>query len=112
MLDHIKAFIDEVVDSFVMWDLLIFAAQRANEIDTPHRTAELLGRTAGEVEKPFLKLIDLDIFVVEKQTSGVLVCKINQQSNFFPELKNFISFNETQGNRLRILSYLLQKKVN
>jgi len=110
--DHIKAFIDEVVDSFVMWDLLIFASQRANEIDPPNRTAQLLGRTESEVDKPFLKLIKLGIFIVEKQADGSSVCKMNQQSQFFPEVQKFLSFNEIQENRLRILSYLLQKKVN
>jgi len=110
--DHIKKFIDEVVDSFVMWDLLIFASQRATEIDTPGRTAQLLGRTEAEVDKPFLKLIKLGVFVVEKQADGTSVCKMNQQSKLFPEIQQFLAFNEVQENRLRILSYLLQKKVS
>jgi hypothetical protein len=110
--DNIKAFIDEVVDSFVMWDLLIFASQRVNEIDPPNRTAQLLGRAEAEVDKPFLKLVKLGVFIVEKQTDGSSICKMNQQSKFFPELQKFLSFNEIQENRLRILSYLLQKKVS
>jgi len=110
--DHIKTFINDVVDSFVMWDLLIFAAQRANEIDTPGRTAQLLGRAEGEVEKPYLKLIKNGIFQVEKKADGSSLCKINQNSTLYPELQKFLSFNEIQENRLRILSYLLQKKVN
>jgi hypothetical protein len=110
--DHIKAFIDEVVDSFVMWDLLIFASQRANEIDTPGRTAQLLGRTEAEVDKPFLKLVKLGVFMVERQADGTSVCKMNQQSKLFPEIQQFLAFNEVQENRLRILSYLLQKKVS
>jgi hypothetical protein len=109
--EHIKNFIDQVVDSFVMWDLLIFSSQRSVEIDTPQRTAQLLGRTEVEVEKPFSKLIELGIFVTEKQKDGGSICRMNQQSPFFPQLQQFISFNAEQENRLRILSYLLQKKA-
>lgn len=110
--EHIKKFIDQVVDSFVMWDLLIFSFQQAEKIDNPGRTAQLLGRTEGEVEKPFLKLVQLGVFVVEKKQDGSSICRINQQSPLFSELQQFISFNTIQENRLRILSYLLQKKVS
>jgi hypothetical protein len=110
--EHIKNFIDQVVDSFVMWDLLIFSSQRSGEVDTPQRTAQLLGRTEVELERPFSKLIELGIFVKEKQQDGGLVCRMNQKSPFFSQLQQFISFNSIQENRLRILSYLLQKKVD
>ena len=110
--EQIKKFIDQVVDSFVMWDLLIFSFQQAEKIDTPGRTAQLLGRTEGEVEKPFSKLIQLGVFVVEKKQDGSSVCRINKESPLFPQLQQFISFNAIQENRLRILSYLLQKKVS
>jgi hypothetical protein len=109
--EHIRNFIDQVVDSFVMWDLLIFSSQRSGEVDTPQRTAQLLGRTEVELEKPFSKLVELGIFVKEKQPDSGLICRMNQQSPFFPQLQQFISFNSVQENRLRILSYLLQKKA-
>jgi len=108
----IKKFIDGVVDSFVMWDLLIFTAQRTGEIDTPHRTAQLLGRMEMEVEKPFSKLVQLGIFAVEKKPDGSSSCRINRESPLFPDLQRFIAFNSVQENRLKILSYLLQKKIN
>jgi hypothetical protein len=109
--EHIKNFVDQVVDSFVMWDLLIFSSQRSGEMDTPQRTAQLLGRTEGELEKPFSKLIELGIFVKEKRPDGSSICRMNQQSLLFPQLQQFLTFNAIQENRLRILSYLLQKKV-
>ena len=110
--DHIKKFIDEVVDSFVMWDLLIFASQKVNGIESPGRTAQLLGRTEAEVEKPYLKLVKLGILVVEKKADGSTVCQVDPNSTYAPELQKFLSFNDIQENRLRILSYLLQKKIH
>jgi hypothetical protein len=110
--DHIKKFIDEVVDSFVMWDLLIFTSQKLTGIEAPGRTAQLLGRTEAEVEKPYLKLVKLGILAVEKNADGSTACRVNPNSSYQEELKKFLSFNDIQENRLRILSYLLQKKVH
>ncbi len=42
----IRAFIDEVVDSFVMWDLLIFYSKKMGDLETPAKVAQLLGRSA------------------------------------------------------------------
>jgi len=110
--DHIKKFIDEVVDSFVTWDLLIFASQKITGIESPGRTAQLLGRSEAEVEKPYLKLAKLGILVVEKKADGGTSTRVNQSSPYYEELQKFLSFNDVQENRLRILSYLLQKKVH
>ena len=110
--DHIKDFIDKIVDSFVMWDLLIFSSQCADGIHTPQQTAQLLGRAEVEVEKPFSKLIELGIFAAEKQADGSLICRLNHESPLSPEVQRFVAFNAVQENRLRILSYLLHKKIN
>ena len=107
----IKAFIDEVIDSFVMWDLLIFCSKKSEGIHSPAQAAQLLGRTEAEVEKPVTKLLKVGLISMEKQANGEPNCQINQKSKYFPELQKFWLYNENQENRLKILSYLLQKKV-
>ena len=62
-----KTFIDDVVDSFVMWDLLIFFSKRAGELETPGRMAQMLGRPAEELQKPVLKLEKLGVLTMEKR---------------------------------------------
>ncbi len=107
----IKAFIDEVIDSFVMWDLLIFCSKKSEGINSPAQAAQLLGRTEVEVEKPVAKLLKIGLISTEKLPNGDTACQLNQKSKYFPELQKFWVYNENQENRLKILSYLLQKKV-
>jgi hypothetical protein len=109
--DEVRHFIDEVVDSFVMWDLLIFCSKKMGEMETPARVAQLLGRKTEEILKPAQKLEKLGLVVFEKRIDGELACRLNKKSNRFPSLERFWAYNENQENRLRILSYLLQKKV-
>jgi hypothetical protein len=107
----VRAFIDEVVDSFVMWDLLIFMSKKLGEVETAGRIAQLLGRTSQEVLKPTQKLEKLGMITFEKRVDGEQICRLNKKSPRFVELERFWAYNENQENRLRILSYLLQKKV-
>lgn len=107
----VRTFIDEVVDSFVMWDLLIFMSKKLGEMETPARIAQLLGRSREEVLKPSQKLEKLGFVTFEKRVDGEFICRLNKKSGRFSNLERFWAYNESQENRLRILSYLLQKKV-
>lgn len=107
----VRVFIDEVVDSFIMWDLLVFYSKNAVEAETVSRAAQLLGRNAEEVLKPAQKLEKLGLVVFEKRSDGENLCRLNRKSTRFGTLERFWAFNEVQENRLRILSYLLQKKI-
>lgn len=107
----IRAFIDEVVDSFVMWDLLIFCSKKISEAETPARMAQMLGRPADELQKPVLKLEKMGMVTLVKRFDGEMACQLNPKSGRYPLLQQFWSYNESQENRLRILSYLLQKKI-
>jgi hypothetical protein len=109
--DEIRAFIDEVVDSFVAWDLLIFCSKKLTEWETPSRVAQLLGRPAEDLRIPVQKLEKLGVINVEKRIDGESVCQLNKKSARFAILEKFWEYNEHQENRLRILSYLLQKKI-
>ena len=53
---EMKTFLDDVVDSFAMWDLLIFFSKKEGEMETSERIAKLLGRQSSEMEKPLAKL--------------------------------------------------------
>ena len=107
----IRVFLDEVVDSFVMWDLLIFCSKKIYESQTPTQAAQMLGRQPAEIEKPSRKLEQLGLIIIEKRGDGELTCRLNSKSDRYPELQRFWAYNESQENRLRILSYLLQKKA-
>lgn len=107
----IRSFIDEVVDSFVMWDLLIFSSKKQAEMETPSRIAQLLGRGPDDILKPVQKLEKMGLMTLEKRLDGEYICRLNPQSPRFAALGQFLAYNDSQENRLRILSYLLQRKV-
>ena len=109
--EDIRSFLDEVVDSFVMWDLLIFCSKKTSDINTPSQIAKLLGRPAEELQKPVQKLEKLGLIQLEKGANKEVVCRLARASAKFPLLERFWTYNENQENRLRILSYLLQKKI-
>ncbi len=106
-----KAFLDEVVDSFAMWDLLIFFSKKEGETESADRIAQLLGRQPIEMEKPMVKLEKMGLLTRLKRLDGEMACQLNRSGFLYPGLQRFWAFNESQENRLRILSYLLQKKV-
>jgi hypothetical protein len=109
--NDIKTFIDEVVDSFVMWDFLIFWSKKSGEMETPAQIAKLLGHGTEEVRKPMEKLVKIGLFSIQKRLDGEQACSLNPKSELYPGLQRFWGFNESQENRLRILSYLLQKRI-
>ena len=109
--EEIRTFINDVIDSFVMWDILIFCSKKAGEMETPARVAQMLGRPVAELQKPVQKLEKLGMITLEKRIDGEMACRLNKQSEKFPLLERFWAYNENQENRLRILSYLLQKKI-
>jgi hypothetical protein len=109
---EIKHFIDEVVNSFIMWDLLIFFSKKDVELASPAYVAKRLGRPLEEVQKAIQKLEKLNLVVLDKLLDGEYNCQINQQSNLVSPLKKFTEYNESQESRLKILSYLLQKKIH
>ena len=107
----IRVFLDEVVDSFVMWDLLIFCSKKNFETQTTVQVAQMLGRLPEEVAKPAQKLQQLGLVTLEKRVDGESLCRLNTNSGHYADLQRFWAYNESQENRLRILSYLLQKKA-
>jgi hypothetical protein len=108
---EMKTFLDNVVDSFAVWDLLIFFSKKELEMETSDRIAKLLGRQAEEMEKPMAKLEKMGLLIRVKRIDGEMACQLNRNGSLYQGLEKFWAFNESQENRLRILSYLLQKKV-
>ena len=106
-----KVFLDDVVDSFAMWDLLIFFSKKELEMESSNRIAKLLGRQADEMEKPMVKLEKMGLLTRVKRLDGETACQLNRAGSHYQGLEKFWVFNESQENRLRVLSYLLQKKV-
>ncbi|HVM33422.1 MAG TPA: hypothetical protein VMU88_09835 [bacterium] len=108
---EILSFIDGFIDAFITWDLLIFFARKGEEPVTLAQVSQILGRSDKDVAVPLKKLTELKLLTVQKRVDGEVTFRLNSQSPVLPAFKSFAAFNDQQENRLKILSYLLQKKV-
>jgi hypothetical protein len=111
MPPEISNFIDGFIDAFITWDLLIFFARKGDEPVSLQQISQILGRAEKEVVVPLKKLAEAKLLACQKRVDGELTFKLNPASPEFPAFKSFSAFNDQQENRLKILSYLLQKKV-
>ncbi len=69
------------------------------------------GPQTDDILKLAKKLDKLKMVTLDKRVDGETICQFNRGWARFPALERFWSFNESQENRLSILSYLLPKKI-
>ncbi|HET9869904.1 MAG TPA: hypothetical protein VFR02_05350 [bacterium] len=107
----ILAFIDGFIDAFITWDLLIYFARKGGEPTTLGQISQILGRPEKEVAVPLKRLAEAGLVSAQKRVDGEALYRLSDSSKDFTAFKSFAAFNDQQENRLKILSYLLQKKV-
>ena len=107
----ILKFIDEFIDAFITWDLLIFFAKKGDEPVSLQQISQILGRSEKEVVVPLKKLVEMKLLAGQKRVDGELAFRLSPACPEFAAFKSFSAYNDQQENRLKILSYLLQKKV-
>jgi hypothetical protein len=108
---EILTFIDGFIDAFITWDLLIFFARKGSEPVSLQQISQILGRSEKEVAVPLKKLTEMELLAVQKRVDGEMTFCLSPESPDLSAFKSFAAFNDQQENRLKILSYLLQKKV-
>ncbi|GEM_PF-1107648 len=110
--ENLAAFVDEVVHSFVTWDLLIGFAKRPDTSGTPATFSTLLGRPPAELAQALDHLTSKGLVKRQPIAGNEIFYEVNQASPLLPMLKTFAAFNETQENRLKVLSRLLERGVH
>lgn len=108
--DDIRQFVDEVVDSFVVWDLAICFAKKPDDTGSVQDIAGMTGRSVKEVAHCLQKMAGHGLLKVRK-TEGDPVFEFDRTSPRSRAFQSFLNYNQFQENRLRILSHLLQKGV-
>lgn len=108
---EILNFIDGFIDNFITWDLLIFFARKGEEWVSLQQISQILGRGDKDVAGPLKKLVASKLLTIQKRVDGEIVFRLDPACPEYAAFKGFAAFNDQQENRLKILSYLLQKKV-
>jgi len=106
------SFIDEIVDSFVVWDLLIGFSRRPDTVGTSKTFSTLLGRPQEDVDAGLQRLAGKGLLRVRTIDTGETFFEFNPASTLVPTLREFTDLNDSQENRLKILSRLLHRGVS
>jgi hypothetical protein len=110
--DNLSSFVDRVVDSFVTWDILVGFAKRPGISGTPADFSTLLGRPVAEVSASLQLLAEKKLLKRTEIADAQPFFELSTDSPSLDDLKHFAAFNETQENRLKVLSRLLQRGIH
>lgn len=59
--DNVHMFVDEYIDSFISWDILLYFHRNSSAVETPASLANRLGRNQSDVEAEIDKLVKKDV---------------------------------------------------
>jgi hypothetical protein len=110
--EKMASFIDEVVDSFVVWDLLIGFSRRPETVGSAATFGALLGRSAEDVSEALKCLAQKGLLKTSGIETGDLLFSFDPATPLRDALREFADFNDSQENRLKILSRLLHRGVS
>jgi len=105
-------FIDEIVDSFVAWDLLIGFSRRPEVVGSAETFGSLLGRSVEDVSEALSRLAEKGLLKTRRTEDEELLYEFDHSTPLKGALHEFADFNDVQENRLKILSRLLHRGVS
>jgi hypothetical protein len=109
--DEILEFVDEVIDSFVMWDLTICFAKKPDRTGDIEEIARITGRSVKDLVPHIQKMVTLGILKIGRTSDTGPVFEFDRLSSRAKSFETFLQYNQFQENRLRILSHLLQRGI-
>jgi hypothetical protein len=105
--DPMAKFIDEIVDSFVVWDF----SRRPEVVASAETFASLLGRPVEDVSAALARLAEKGLVKTRLSDTQELLFEFDRATPLRDALREFADFNDAQENRLKILSRLLHRGV-
>jgi hypothetical protein len=112
MPEKMATFVDEIIDSFVIWDLLIAFSRRPEAVGSAETFSALLGRSADDVSVGLKRLGEKGFLKVSWSETEEQLFALDPHSELKEALQEFAAFNDIQENRLKILSRLLHRGVS
>jgi hypothetical protein len=108
----LNQFMDEVIDSFVTWDLLLVFSGHPEVVGSAATFAALLGRSQEDVAGALDHLSQKGLLRLYRSTENEKLFELDPDSDLAGPLGEFADFNDHQENRLKILSRLLHRGVS
>ncbi len=102
---EIKAFVDEYVDSFISWDIILFYYHNPDALEKASSLAGRLGRVDKDIKGGLVHLVDKKVLTV---TDGDTY-SFTPDPRLAEQIKNFNDALAVASLRLAILSQVLSK---
>lgn len=106
---RLKEFVDEFLDSFTSWDLILFFHHNPGVADSISGLAARLGRSVESVESALQGLVEKGVVKCKDRSGGIYFYEPGEE--FKDKIEIFVQALEDRILRLKILSLLLRKGV-
>jgi len=109
----VSEFVDEYVDSFITWDLVLFFYENPFTMGTPSSIAMSIGRLDSDVLPYLEKLVEKKVLSREEhvQDSAEAVYSYIPDKDFERRVEQFQKALKDRASRLMIVSKVLQKEA-
>jgi hypothetical protein len=104
-----EEFLDNYIDSFIAWDLIVFFHTNSGVIDTPSGLAARLGRHEDEVKRALEQLCQKG--VLGKKHKDATLYFYTPSEEIKKDIDHFVRSLDNRSFRLQILSALLRRGV-
>ena len=109
----VSGFVDEFIDSFITWDLILFFYENPFTMGTPSSIAMSIGRLDSDVLPYLEKLVEKNVIMRETrvQDSAETVFSYTPNKEFEARVEEFRKALKDRASRLMIVSKVLQKEA-
>ncbi len=104
-------FVDEYVDRFATWDILVFFHENPGVERKPSAIASDIGRKAALVEEALAVLKEKGVLEREPDEAGEPTYRYAASPDFTAGLDSFLAATRDRATRLAIVSRILQKEA-
>lgn len=110
---QVGAFVEEYIDSFISWDLIIFFHENPYTVGSPSSIAMSIGRLGSDIEPYLEKLADKGVLTREYRGQGgsETIYAYKPEPGFEKMVIEFKRALKDRASRLIIVSKVLQKEA-
>lgn len=110
---QVGAFVEEYIDSFISWDLILFFHENPYTVGSPSSIAMSIGRLGSDIEPYLERLSDKGILVREYRGQGgtETIYAYKPEPDFEKMVIEFKRALKDRASRLIIVSKVLQKEA-
>ncbi len=109
----VNEFVEEYIDSFITWDLIMFFYENPFTVGSPSSIAMSIGRLDAQVQPNLEKLVEKGVLSKETQMSDSAedIYSYKPNNEFEKMVEEFKKALKDRASRLMIVSKVLQKEA-